>query len=99
MKSSASHRRYRWRKRRSIGLHPFLEVALKIGRIVRVDEEFEPVRLARLVTALDGTPSRSRFRPVCVSTWLQAAGERAFRVAYHQRRCGHAHPGTAVDVA
>jgi transposase len=34
-----------------------IEVALKNGRIVRVDENIEPVRLARLVTALDGTPS------------------------------------------
>jgi transposase len=34
-----------------------IEVALTNGRIVRVDEGIEPVRLARLVTALDGTRS------------------------------------------
>jgi transposase len=34
-----------------------IEVALTNGRIVRVDEGIEPVRLARLVAALDGTPS------------------------------------------
>ena len=34
-----------------------IEVALPNGRIVRVDEGIEPARLARLVTALDGTGS------------------------------------------
>jgi transposase len=34
-----------------------IEVALTNGRIVRVDEGIEPVRLAQLVAALDGTRS------------------------------------------
>jgi transposase len=34
-----------------------IEIALTNGRIVRVEESIEPVRLARLVAALDGTRS------------------------------------------
>ena len=34
-----------------------IEIALTNGRLVRVDERIEPVRLARLVAALDGTRS------------------------------------------
>lgn len=34
-----------------------IEVALTNGRIVRVDEGIEPVRLAQLIAALDGTRS------------------------------------------
>jgi len=34
-----------------------IEVALTNGRIVRVGENIEPVRLARLIAALDGTQS------------------------------------------
>ena len=34
-----------------------IEIALPNGRIVRADEGIEPVRLARLVAALDGTQS------------------------------------------
>jgi transposase len=34
-----------------------IEIALTNGRIVRVDEGIEPVRLARLVAALDGARS------------------------------------------
>ena len=34
-----------------------IEVALTNGRIVRVEEAIEPIRLARLVAALDGTRS------------------------------------------
>jgi transposase-like protein len=34
-----------------------IEIALTNGRLVRVDERIEPVRLARLVAALDGARS------------------------------------------
>jgi transposase len=34
-----------------------VEIALTNGRVVRAEEGIEPIRLARLVTALDGTPS------------------------------------------
>src|SRR5262244_3919281 len=34
-----------------------IEIALTNGRIVRADERIEPVRLARLLAALDGTRS------------------------------------------
>ena len=34
-----------------------IEIALRNGRIVRVREGIEPVKLARLITALDGTGS------------------------------------------
>jgi transposase len=34
-----------------------IEIALTNGRLVRVDERIEPVRLARLVAALDGVRS------------------------------------------